>query len=173
MHRANFNGMFFFWQLKKIKATRNIFLRFFLLVCFFWPWALRVFCLGLDFSASVIVNFIKLSGSDSPVTNFLDSPWDSFLNSEYLTYKMPLHDDPIPAVSWGLSTKRTVNWDTKASLMMTIHFWLCESICSRLGLNDILSLLEFRLLLMTQVSLHSWNFLIFHAVVFSFCLLGH
>ena len=43
-----------------------------------------------------------------------------------------------------------------------------EFMCSRLWLNDILSFLEFRLLLMTQVSLCSWNFLIFHAVAFSF-----
>ena len=42
---------------------------------------------------------------------------------------------------------------------------IIESLCSRLGLNDILSFLEFRLLLMTQISLCSWKF---HAVAFSF-----
>ena len=57
------------------------------------------FCSGLDFSASVIMNFMKTSGSDSPATGFLDLPCDSFLNLEYLTYKLPLHDGPFPAVS--------------------------------------------------------------------------
>ena len=47
-----------------------------------------------------------------------------------------------------------------------------ESLCSRLGLNDISSFPEFRLLLMTQVSLSSWNYLIFHAVAFSFLSSG-
>ena len=143
--------------------------------CFFCL-VLWGFCSGLNFSASVITNFMKSSGSDSPVTRILDSPCDSFLNSEYLTYKLPLHDGPFPAVSWSLSTKRTVNWDTKGSMMMTIPFLTLpacskktiESLCSGLGLNDMLSFLEFRLLLMTQRSLCSWNFLIFHAVLFSF-----
>ena len=40
------------------------------------------------------------------------------------------------------------------------------------GLNDISSFLEFRLLLMTQVSLCSRIFLIFHAVAFSFLSSG-
>ena len=48
------------------------------------------FCWGLDFSASLIMIFIKLSGSDSSATRFLDSPCDSFLNSEYLPYKLLL-----------------------------------------------------------------------------------
>ena len=60
--------------------------------------------------------------------------------------------------------------------MMTISFLTIpacsknttEFLCSRLGLNNILSFLEFRLLLMTQVSLCSCNFLIVHAVAFSF-----
>ena len=76
-----------------------------------------------------------------------------------------------------------MHWDTKGSLMLTISFLTLsrsiehslgaskrtiESLCSHLGLNDILSFLEFRLLLMTQLSLCLWNFLIFHAVAFSF-----
>ena len=40
------------------------------------------------------------------------------------------------------------------------------------GVKDILSFLEFRLLLMTQVSLCLWKFFIFHAVAFSFLSSG-
>ena len=55
--------------------------------CFFLALGSHGFCSGLDLSASVIMNFMKSSGSYSPATRFLDSPCDSFLNSEYLTYK--------------------------------------------------------------------------------------
>ena len=55
--------------------------------------------------------------------------------------------------------------------MMTIPFLTLqassketiESLSSRLGLNDSLSILEFRLVLMTDEKLWSSNFLIFHA----------
>ena len=126
---------------------------------FFLACGSECFCSGLDFSASLIMNFMKFSGSDSPSTRFLDSPCVSFLNSEYLTYKLPLHDGLFPVVSWGLSTKRTVHWDTKGSLMIAIPSLTLpacskktiESLSSCLGLNDSFSCLEFRLLLMTQV----------------------
>ena len=123
---------------------------------------------------------MKWTGSGSPATRFLDSPCDSFLNSEYLTYKLPVHDGLFPTVSWGLSTKRTVHWDTKGSLMMTTPFWHSQHVekrpsspCAAVwGWTIFLSFLEFRLLLMTQVSLCSWSFLIFHAVAFSFLSSG-
>ena len=122
------------------------------LFVFFFTLGSEGFSSNLDFSASVIKNFMKSSGSNFPATRFLDSPWDSFPNSEYLTYKLPLHVGPFPAVSRGLSTKQTVHWDTKGSLMLTISFLTLprsiehslgaskrtiESLCSHLGLKDI------------------------------------
>ena len=64
----------------------------------------------------------------------------------------------------------------KGSLMMKIPFLslpacskkTIESRFSRLQLNDIFSFLEIRLLLMTQVLLCSWVFLIVQAAAFSF-----
>ena len=64
---SKLQGNVTFWQLKIIKATQNIFLGFFLLlfffgVCFFLALGFEGFCSGLDFSASVIMNFMKSSG---------------------------------------------------------------------------------------------------------------
>ena len=154
MHGANSKGMSFLATQNNQGDSKNLPAVF--PPCFFLALSSEGFCSGLDFSASLIMNFLKSSGSDSPATRFLDSPCDSFLNSEYLTYKLPLHD-ALLAVSWGLSTKRTVHWDTKVSLMMTIPFLTLpacskKTLCSRLRLNDSFSFLEFRLLLMTQLS---------------------
>ena len=115
-----------FWAVQNNRGDSKNLPAFFLLVCFFGL-GLWGFLPGLDFTASLIMIFMKSSGSDSPATRLLDSPCDSFLNSEYLTYKLPLHDGPFPSVSSGLSTKRTVHWDTKGSLMMTISIWLWHS----------------------------------------------
>ena len=53
---------------------------------------------GVGISASLIMNFVKLSGSDSP-TRFHDSVCDSFLESHYLTYQNALSAGRCPAVS--------------------------------------------------------------------------
>ena len=68
--------------------------------CFFLVLGSEGFCFGPDFSAPLLKIFMKLSGSDFPATRFLYSPCDSFLKSQYSTYRLPKLTIPRSIISF-------------------------------------------------------------------------